>query len=124
MPDRLCCLVKTIVGSLPIENPHAQQRQQGSVVYLRSIDFSEPFSPSDHMGPQTIIKVQVREDIVPPTMVCSCRILPCLEDPVEGILGDLQLLISISIKRKRRERLPQVSLDNVPILTTGYTLRC
>ena len=25
MPDRLCSLVETIVGSLPVEDPHAQQ---------------------------------------------------------------------------------------------------
>ena len=43
MPDRLRCLVKTIVGSLPIEDPHAQQRQQQSVVNLRPVDHTEPF---------------------------------------------------------------------------------
>ena len=101
-----------------------QQRQQRSVIYLRPIHFSEPFSPSDHMGPQPIIKAQVREDIVPPTMVCSRRVLPCLENSMEGILGDLQFLVSISIKKKQREKLPQASLDNVPIPTMGYTLRC
>ena len=89
MPDHLCCLVKMIVGSLPIEDPHMQQRQQRSVVYFCMIDDSEPFSPSDHMGPQTIIKVQVREDVVPPTMVCGRLVLPRLANPVEGILGDL-----------------------------------
>ena len=56
-------------------------------------------------------------------MVCSRLVLPLLANPVEGSLGDLQLLVSIS-SRKQREKLPQVSLDNVPILTTGYTLRC
>ena len=34
MPDRLHGLVKTIVGSLPIEDPHAQQRQQRRIVDL------------------------------------------------------------------------------------------
>ena len=90
MPDRLGCLVKTIVGSLPIEDPHAQQRQQRGVVNLRPINHSEPFSPSDHMGPQPIVKVQVREDIIPPTMVCSRLVLPLLVNPMEGILGDLE----------------------------------
>ena len=42
------------------------------------------------MGPQPIIKVQVREDVIPPTMVCSRLVLPRLANPVEGILGDLQ----------------------------------
>ena len=50
----------------------------------------EPFSPSDHMGPQPIVKVQVREDVIPPAMVCSRLVLPLLTDPMEGSLGDLQ----------------------------------
>ena len=50
----------------------------------------EPFSPPDHMGPQLIIKIQVREDVVPPPMVCSRLILPLFADPMESVLGDLQ----------------------------------
>ena len=57
MPDHLRGLVKTIVGSFPIEDPHAQQQQQQSIIDLRPVDYTEPFSPSDHMGPQPIIKV-------------------------------------------------------------------
>ena len=56
MPDRLSGLVKTIVRSLPIEDPHAQQRQQRGIVNLRPVYDTEPFSPSNHMGPQPIIK--------------------------------------------------------------------
>ena len=92
-----------IVRSLPIEDPHAQQRQQGRILDLRPVNHSEPFSPSDHMGPQPIVKIKVREDVIPPTMVCSRLILPLLADPVEGILGDLQLLFSISSKETKRE---------------------
>ena len=51
MPDCLSRLVETIVGSLPVEDPHAQQRQQGGVINLCLIDYTEPFSPSDHVGP-------------------------------------------------------------------------
>ena len=42
------------------------------------------------MGPQLIVKVQVREDVIPPAMVCSHLVLPLLTDPMEGSLGDLQ----------------------------------
>ena len=41
------------------------------------------------MGPESVIKEQVREDIVPPLMMGSRLILPLLADPLEGILGDL-----------------------------------
>ena len=44
----------------------------------------------DHMGPQPIVKEQVREDVIPPAMVSSHLILPLLADPMKGILGDLQ----------------------------------
>ena len=89
MPNRLGCLVKTVVRSLPIEDPHTQQRQQRGVVNLRPIDHAEPFSPTDHMGPQPIIKEQVWEDIVPPVMVCRHLVFPVLANPVEGVLGNL-----------------------------------
>ena len=53
------------------------------------VDHTKPFSPTDHMGPQPIIEEKVWEDVIPPAMVCSCRILPLFDDPMEGILGDL-----------------------------------
>ena len=89
MPNHLHSLVKTIIRSLPIEDPHAQQRQQGRVINLHSIDHTKPLSPADHVSPQSIIKEQVREDIAPPPMVCSSLILPLLADSMKGVLGDL-----------------------------------
>ena len=119
MPDHLRGLVEMIVGSLPVKDPHAQQRQQRQIVNLRLIDHTEPLSPMDHVGPQPIIKEQVRKDIVPPVMVCSHLVLPLLADPMKGILGDLQNSQCFS-KQKRRGELPRVSLGNVPTQTTGY----
>ena len=56
------------------------------------------------MGPQLIIKEQVREDVIPPAMVCSCLVLPILADPVEGILGDLRIfLFSVSTSRNKEK---------------------
>ena len=60
----------------------------------------------DHMGPQPIVEVQVWEDIIPPAMVGGRLVLPHLVNPMEGVLGDLELLFSVSIKKKQRERLP------------------
>ena len=57
-------------------------------------------------------------------MVCSRLILPLIADPVESSLGYLQLLFSVSIKKKQREKLPRSLLDNVPIQMMGYTLCC
>ena len=42
------------------------------------------------MGPQPIIKEEVREDVIPPVMVCSRRILPLFDNSVEGVLGNIE----------------------------------
>ena len=89
MPDHLSGLVQTIIWSLPIEDPHTQQRQQRGVIDLRPINHTEPFSPSNHVRPQLVIKVQVREDVAPPAMVSSRLILSLLTNSMEGVLGDL-----------------------------------
>ena len=89
MPDRLRSLMETIIQSLPVEDPHAQQQQQRQIIDLRPIDHTQPFGPTDHMGPQPIIKEQVLKDVIPPAMVCSCLVLPLLADSMKGILGDL-----------------------------------
>ena len=104
MPDCLRCLVKTIVGSFPIEDPHVQQRQQQSIVDLHPINYTEPFCPSDHVGPQLIVKEQVQEDVIPPAMVCCRLILPVLADPVEGSLGDLSNFSSAFPSKGNEER--------------------
>ena len=57
MPDHLSGLVETIVRSLPIKDPHAQQQQQQSVINLCPIDHTKPFGPVDHMGPQPIVEI-------------------------------------------------------------------
>ena len=57
------------------------------------------------MGPQLIVKEEIWEDIIPPSMVCSCLILPLLADPMEGVLGDLKrqslsVFFQIGMKRE------------------------
>ena len=54
------------------------------------IDHLEPFSPSDHVCPQAIIKEEIREDVIPPAMVRSHRVLPFLDNSMEGVLGNLE----------------------------------
>ena len=123
VPCLIACVAwcKRLLGAFQSRTPmHNNDNNEASLIFIHT----EPFSPTDHMGPQPIVKVEVQEDVIPPAMVCSHLILPLLANPMEGSLGDLQLLVSISIKKKQRERLPQLLLDNVPIQTTGYTLRC
>ena len=44
MLDSLSCLVKTIIGSFPIKNPHPEKGQQRWIIDLRMVNHSEPFS--------------------------------------------------------------------------------
>ena len=80
-----------------------QQQQQRSVVNLCPVNHIEPFSPSDHMGPQLTVKEKVWEDVVPPAMVCRCLILPLLADPMEGGLGDLHFSQRFYQEEAKRE---------------------
>ena len=46
MPDHLRSLVETVIGSLPVKDPHVQQQQQQQIVCLHPINHMEPFSPA------------------------------------------------------------------------------
>ena len=48
--------METIIGSLPVKDPHLEQQQEGQIVDLCLIHLSKPFSPSDHVGPKPIIE--------------------------------------------------------------------
>ena len=55
------------------------------------------------MGPQLIVKVQVQEDLIPPVMVCSHLVLPLFDNPMKGILGNLEdpsVFLQAETKRK------------------------
>ena len=64
----------------------------------------EPLRPLDHMGPQPIIKVKVRENVIPPVMVCSRLVFPLFTNPMEGSLGDLSNFSSAFLPRRNKER--------------------
>ena len=90
MLDCLSYLVEMIIGSLPVQDSHSEQAQERGIINFRLIHHAKPFSPSNHMGPQLIIKEEVWEDVIPPVMVCSLCILPFFDDPMEGVLGNLE----------------------------------
>ena len=56
VPDHLSHLVETIVGSLPIQDPHLKQRQEGRIIDFCLIHLLKPLSPLDHVCPELIIK--------------------------------------------------------------------
>ena len=102
MPNHLSHLVETIVWSFPVQDPHLEKRQKQRIIDLHTVHHLEPFSPSDLVPPQPIIEEEVWEDIIPPMMVCSHRILPFLDDSVEGILGDLRESPSVFLQAETK----------------------
>ena len=88
--DCLSHLVEMIIGSFPVQDPHPEKTQESQIVNPHPIHYLEPLNSVDHMCPQLVIKEEVREDIIPPAMVCSLCILPLFDDSMEGILGNLE----------------------------------
>ena len=72
------------------------------------------------MHPEPIIEEEVRMYVTPPPLMGSLHVLPLLDDPMEGILGNLENPPQWFFKQKRRGRLPHESTGNVPNLTTEY----
>ena len=105
MSDGLGCLVKTIVRASPVQDPHTEQAKEDQIVDASPIHLLEPFSSLDHVGPETIIKEQVWEDVPPPLIVYNSLIIQfiLLNNPVEGILGSLSNSVSIPSKGTKRE---------------------
>ena len=113
-----------IVGSFPIQNPHLEQRQKGWIIDLGPIHHLKPLSFSDHVDPKLIIEEEVQVYVIPPLMVGSLCILPLLDDPMEGVLGNLENPPQCFFKQKQRGRLPHESMGNVPNLTMEYAPFC
>ena len=79
-----------IVGSFPIQDPHPEKRQQGWIVDFGPIHHLKPLSSPDHVGPKLIVEEEIRKHIIPPLMVGSLRVFPLLDNPMEGVLGNLE----------------------------------
>ena len=116
--------METVIGSFPIKDPHSKKRQESWIVNLGPVHLSEPFSPSDHVGPKTIIEEEVRVCVPPPLVMSSNLVFSCLPNPMEGVLGDLSISLSVSYKQERRGKLPQTSKGNDHNPMTGYAPDC
>ena len=89
---------------------------------MTPIDPSEPFSPLNHVHPEPIVEEEVRIHVPPPPIMNDRLVIwfPRLPDPVEGVLGNLSISLSVSIKKKQRGKLPHKSKGSDQSLTMGY----
>ena len=101
MLNHLGRLVQSVVQTCPIKNSHPEQAQEDQIVDMRLVHLSEPFCSLDHIGPKSVIKVEVGIDVPPPPIVGSHSILPGFLNTIEGILGDLQFSVSISTSKNK-----------------------
>ena len=105
MSDGLHHLMHPIVGTSPVQDPHPEQAKGNRIVDTTPINLLEPFSSSDHVCPELIIKEEVWVHVPPPLVVNDRLIiwLSSLHNPVEGVLGDLSISISVLSRRTKRE---------------------
>ena len=54
--NSLGCLVKTVVGTSPVQDSHLEQVDKNWIINPSLIYSSEPFCSSDHIHPQLVIK--------------------------------------------------------------------
>ena len=94
MLNSLSRLVKIVIGTSPVQDPHLEQVKKNQVIGLSPINASRPLRSSDHVCPQSVIKEEVRVHIPPPLIVNDGLVIwfSLLLDPMEGILGDLSIL--------------------------------
>ena len=69
MSNGLNYLIKTIVGTGPVQDPHLEQAEEDQIIDMSLINLLKPLHPSDHIGPETI---------------------SWLPNAMEGILGNVQ----------------------------------
>ena len=69
MSNGLGSLVQPVIRTSPIEDSHSEQAKEDQIIDTSLIYLSKPFSPSDHVGPQSIIKIKVQVDIPTPSIM-------------------------------------------------------
>ena len=84
-----------------------EQAKEDWIIDVSPINLSKPFHPLDHVSPKAIVKEKVWVHIPPPLVMNDSLVVwfSSLHDPVEGILGNLSISVSVSIK-KQRGKLP------------------
>ena len=98
MLNSLSSLVQPVIWTSPVEDPHTEKAKKDRIVDASPIHLTEPLCPSDHVGPGSIVKVEVQVYVPPPPIVDDHLIIwfPHLPNTMKGILGDLQLSVSVS----------------------------
>ena len=115
-------LAKMIIRASPVQDPHPEQAKENWIIDTSPVHLSKPFCPSDHIGPEPIGKEEVQVYVPPPMAVDNCLVIwfPWFPNAMEGILGNLQFSVSVSIKRKRRGELPCKLTGSVQNPTMWY----
>ena len=82
-----------------------EQTKEDWIIDTSLIHLMKPFRPSDHIGPKVIIKEEVQEDIPLPSVANDGLIvwLILFYDPMEGVLDNLSISVSIPSRGTKRE---------------------
>ena len=63
MTHSLRRLMETVVGPLPIENTHTEQPPENRIIEFSVLERSDLSLTTDHVCPQSVVVVELREDI-------------------------------------------------------------
>jgi len=95
-------MVELLVNILvPVEDPHHHQTTISQIPDLRPILSTELLGTTDHVRPQGIVVVQVKEGIPLPSTLIETGLFTRNPLPVDHSLGDLIRSISIDDQTSR-----------------------
>ena len=93
MSNSLGSLVEAVVVSPPVKDTDMKEAYQYWIVELTPIDLTKLFPSSNHVGPQMIIEMELREDI-PPSPCIIDYFVSSPDDIFEAVLGNLNHTLS------------------------------
>ena len=103
MSNRLGSLVHPVVWTSPVQDPHLEQVKEDQIIDSCLVHLLKPFYSPDHIGPELIVGEEVWVYVPPPLIVDNSLIIRFsgFPNPMEGVLGDLQFSVSVSISRNK-----------------------
>ena len=88
--DGLGGLIQTMVVPFPAKDPNTKETKQDQIVDPGSINPMQPLPTPDHVGPEPVIMVEMRECLRPPPRLVN-GLVPCMDHILKAILGNLKL---------------------------------
>jgi len=93
MAHRRSCLVESVIGGLPVEDPYLHQVEQHIIGHHLPIQRQEILMGADHVDPKEIIVMEIQEAVAPPPLLDHELVMSFLSrkmSPVGAPVKDLE----------------------------------